>query len=237
MYFKLMRRLRYVLLGLVLLVMACSRSARDSTPGSAALTLAAPVDTFAIWSPARANLSKAYSLQHYGKDSYTISPQMIVVHYTVIPTRAQTLAYFAADTIAANRTRIAGHSQLNVSSHYVVDRNGSITHLLADTIMARHVIGYNHVAVGIENVARNAEELSEAQLSANVQLIRLLCARHPQISYVIGHHEYNRRDLPHYTLYLSKDSSYQAYDKPDPGSSFMHQLRDSLRMYQLNLHP
>lgn len=187
------------------------------------------------WTPARESLTRAYSQKHYGADRYTIDPQMIVVHYTVIPSLQQTLDYFAPDTIASARGNIKAYSQLNVSAHYVIDSDGSIYQLLADTLMARHIIGYNHVAIGIENIASDSTDLNSAQLNANLSLIRHLKTEHPAIEYLIGHQEYDVPDAPHTKLYKSLDSTYRPYPKPDPGRQFMETLRDSLSRHHIHL--
>ena len=41
---------------------------------------------------------------------------------------------------------------LNVSSHYLVDRDGTIYQLTPETILNRHAIGVNWCSIGIENI-------------------------------------------------------------------------------------
>ena len=80
--------------------------------------------------------------------------------------------------------------------HFLVDKNGDIYSLLPTNITGRHAIGLNHVSIGIENVAAKAENLTEAQLQANAALVAYLKNKHASIKFVIGHHEYTKRDLP-----------------------------------------
>ena len=195
------------------------------------------VDTVSILSPEKLKLTKEYCSYYYGLDTYHLdSPQLIVIHYTVIPTLEETIELFRQETLASNRTYINKFSSLNVGIHYVIDKDGSIYSLLPDTVIARHVIGFNHVSIGIENIAKDQYDLTAAQLESNVDLVRYLVGKHPSIKYLIGHDEYNDRSLPHYDLFLSLDSTYLPYDKPDPGREFMKELRLQLRdKYELVL--
>ena len=89
--------------------------------------------------------------------------------------------------------------------------------------MARHVIGLNRYAIGIENVGNN--NLTAAQLKANTQLVKYLSGKYT-IEYLLGHHEYGKfRGTP---LWEEKDPAYFTV-KSDPGAAFMSQLREALK--------
>ncbi|HTH56631.1 MAG TPA: peptidoglycan recognition family protein [Cyclobacteriaceae bacterium] len=192
------------------------------------------VDTFSILSKVKLELTKQYCEENYGEQTYRLaSPKMIVVHYTVIPTLDKTLNYFKRDSIEGART-ISRFSALNVGIHYVVDRDGKIYNLLPDNIVARHVIGFNHVALGIENVAKDSTDLTDLQLKSNVALIRFLRRKYSTIQYLIGHEEYNNAALPHYKLYRALNEKYAAHDKSDPGPWFMKKIRRELLAERLN---
>jgi len=98
---------------------------------------------------------------------------------------------------------------------------------MPETWMARHALGLNHCAIGIENVGgvNGTDDLSEAQLEANARLIRDLKSRYPKIETVIGHHEY--RTLENGSLWREKDAGYRT-EKSDPGEPFMTRLRARL---------
>ncbi|MEO9870087.1 peptidoglycan recognition protein family protein [Ekhidna sp.] len=201
------------------------RTAQVSTP-----TLNVEVDTISTFSEVKKELTKSYSSKHYGLDTYLIDqPKMIVVHHTVIPTLEETIELFKQNHLAKNRTDIANYSSLNVGIHYVIDRDGSIYNLLPDSVMARHIIGFNHVSIGIENVARSSDELTVKQLTSNALLIQYLTAKYSSIEYLIGHDEYTQQELPHFKLFLELDSTYYPHDKPDPGPVFMKSLREKLK--------
>ena len=194
------------------------------------------VDTVPILTEVKQELMAEYFLEHYGTRDYTMdSPQMVVVHYTVIPDTRTTLRLFQRDHLTSDRNYIGRFSQLNVSIHYVVSPEGQVYSLLPDTLMARHIIGFNHVSIGIENVAADSTTLTDAQLQSNLDLIRYLSAKYPSIRYMIGHMEYLEKDWPHYELFTSLNPDYKAYAKPDPGRVFLQKLRDSLRLYEVHL--
>jgi N-acetyl-anhydromuramyl-L-alanine amidase AmpD len=151
---------------------------------------------------------------------------MIVVHFVTIPTLQKSLDFFQSARIDHQvRRDIAGGGEVNVSAHYLVDRDGTLYQLAAEDILCRHIIGFNHSAIGIENVAVDADDLTEAQLAANAALISRIVQRQPSIRYLLGHHEYRDRTLPHYQLYREVDPTYRFTNKVDPGPLFMTRLR------------
>ncbi|WOK04701.1 peptidoglycan recognition family protein [Imperialibacter roseus] len=188
------------------------------------------VDTIPTLNATKLELTKQYCLENYGVASYKLdSPKIVLVHFTVIPTLEETVEYFQKDSIESSRTNISKFSQMNVGIHYIVDKDGSIYKLVPDTVIARHAIGFNHVSIGIENIAKDAADLTPAQLESNVKLIAVLKERNPGLEYLVGHHEYNDISLAHYKLFLAVDESYKPHNKPDPGPKFIADLREKLK--------
>jgi N-acetylmuramoyl-L-alanine amidase len=93
-------------------------------------------------------------------------------------------------------------------------------------VMARHTIGLNRLAIGIENVGGGpAGPLTPEQVVADRWLVRRLVRAHPTIQYLIGHCEYGRfRGTP---LWEERDPTYIT-PKQDPGAVFMDRLRRAL---------
>lgn len=175
----------------------------------------------------RIALTREYQLTHYGIDSKSIEiePKMIVLHWTCIASFDITFRIFDSPALPANsprRTELPG--DLNVSSHFLVDRDGSIYQLMPETWMARHVIGLNHYAIGIENVGGvdSIDDLTEEQAKANAFLVCYLKKKYPQIKHVIGHNEYLQYKKT--DLWLEKDPNYQT-DKTDPGPNFVNKVK------------
>src|SRR6185295_6757423 len=101
--------------------------------------------------------------------------------------------------IEAERKELAKAGLVNVSSHYLVDRDGTIYRLQPETRFARHCIGLNHIAIGIENVGDEAKfPLTDAQVTADAALVRDLATRFP-ITHLLGHYEVmGFKDNPYY---------------------------------------
>ena len=176
----------------------------------------------------RQQLTLDYIHQHYDPSIGTvrIAPQMIVVHWTDTPSVDSTMRLFTPDELPASRPDIARGGALNVSAHYLVDRDGTILSLVSDTVMARHTIGLNLIAIGIENVGGGAAgPLTDRQLAADRWLVLHLLDRYPAIRYLIGHCEYGR--FRHTPLWEERDSTYLT-PKTDPGAEFMARLRQSV---------
>lgn len=174
----------------------------------------------------RINLSLQYMQDRYGleRSSPKIDPKMIVLHWTAIPTLEDSFNAFKNAQLPQSRDAISGASKLNVSSHFLVDRNGTIYRLMPETLMARHVIGLNHTAIGIENVGgTESTPLTNAQLESNVWLVNYLSDKY-DIQYVIGHYEYT--NFEDHELWLEKDSGYRT-KKVDPGKDFMKAVRNA----------
>ena len=184
------------------------------------------------WNDEREELSLKYLKDRHGleKDTASIDPRMVVVHWTAINSVEVTFDVFNPPTIGG-RDDLTGASNLNVSSQFLIDRDGTIFRLLPDTRFARHVIGLNYLAIGIENVGGEDAPLTKEQLKANEALIRHLQKKYP-IEYVIGHHEYQNFQTT--DLWKEADPDYRTI-KSDPGDSFMQRLRKNLA--DLNLKP
>ncbi|WP_224483751.1 N-acetylmuramoyl-L-alanine amidase [Robertkochia aurantiaca] len=174
----------------------------------------------------REELTIAYLDERYGlqQDVPTIDPKMVVIHWTAIPSLEKSFDAFRDSKLPNWRPEIAGAGALNVSAHFLIAQDGTIYRLMPETTMARHVIGLNHCAIGIENVGGTKETpLTEAQLRSNIQLVEYLSKKYP-IDYVIGHHEY--RLFEGHPLWLEKDEGYRT-EKSDPGDDFMTKVRSS----------
>ena len=182
----------------------------------------------------RTTLSLQYLKERYGidTDQINIDPKMIVIHYTAIPTLEGTIKAFQASTLPSSRAAIISASQLNVSSQFVVDRDGTVFQLLPDeTTFARHVIGLNYAAIGVENVGDgDTHPLTAAQLVANIKLIRYLKGKYLGIEYLIGHQEHNL--FRGHALWKETDPDYRV-EKVDPGVQFLGAIRS--RVKDLNL--
>jgi N-acetylmuramoyl-L-alanine amidase-like protein/zinc carboxypeptidase len=129
-----------------------------------------------------------YARRHYGIDDYRLRhPRVIVEHYTVTDSFQPVF-----DTFAPNQPDVELHELPGICSHFVVDRDGTIYQLVPTSIMCRHTVGLNYVAIGIEHVGRSdAQVLGDArQMAASLRLTRMLQGRYGiRTRNVIGHNE------------------------------------------------
>ena len=193
-----------------------------SIASSVSLVRAEPsiVDKPIAWSEFRERLIAEYSLEHYGTAQTKIIPRAVVVHWTACAKFQTVFDWFYNEADS--------DGELNVASHFIVDRDGTIYRLTAEDALNRHAIGYNHCAIGIENVGgvNGVEDLTAAQLEANVELIRYLHSKYPTIEYVFGHYQQDEARASGLRIELVPD---YYVGKPDPGANFMTALHSRLQ--------
>lgn len=185
----------------------------------------------------RIELTKEYIKDHYGLevDNIKIDPKIIVLHWTAIPTLQGSFNAFKNDTLPSSRKDIAKASQLNVSIQFLVDRDGTIYRLMPENYMARHVIGLNYNAIGVENVGGTPETpLTEDQLKANIWLVNYLTKKYSDIEYLIGHYEYT--EFEGSDLWRELNDNYRT-EKTDPGEDFMMKVRKAVKDQSLKSRP
>ena len=188
---------------------------------------------------ARIAMTKDYIKQHYGRkvNNIEITPKIIVLHWTAEMSFNKSFKRLQPQKLLTDRKDIAKASALNVSSQFMVARDGTIYRLMPENWMARHVIGLNYSSIGVENVGgkgNKKDDLTVAQRKANIKLIRYLKGKYPSIEYLIGHHEY--RQMEKTSLWLEKDKGYRTV-KSDPGKKFMSEMRKATKDLRLKTPP
>ena len=137
---------------------------------------------------ARRRQMAAYSLRHYGEDSYLLSdPKVIVEHYTETDTAQEAFNTFAPD-VPDNEF----HELPNTCAHFLVEASGRIDQLVPLSLRCRHTTGLNWTAIGIENVGLSDQEILDnpRQMKASLALTEWLRCRYAiALKNVIGHNE------------------------------------------------
>jgi N-acetylmuramoyl-L-alanine amidase len=185
----------------------------------------AVVDVPIKWSDERERLTLEYRKRHSDPDAtdLAITPKVIVLHYTAGGSAKATRNYFDNTKIEAARKDLARGGAVNVSAHYLVDRDGTIYRLQPETRFARHCIGLNHIAIGIENVGDESKyPLTDAQVEADAALVRELAGKFP-ITHLLGHYEVMK--FKKHPYFVEREAGY-ANSKPDPGEAFMQKVRE-----------
>lgn len=187
------------------------------------------VREYPIQSDERKALTREYARAHYGIDDWRLTePKMIVVHFTGTESDSESLSVFSPARLASSRRDIGSGGTVNVGIHYVIWKDGTVWSLLPETDMARHAIGFNHVALGIEMTGSSPGSLTSAQLDSCAALVADIARRNPSIRYLCGHHEYLQARRAHLFLFRDLDSGYAPTVKVDPGDGFMADLRSAL---------
>jgi len=186
------------------------------------------IDKPIVFDERRTDLTQEYIKKRYGitTDDISITPRIIVIHWTTMNDFNRSIQCFNQPTLASTRPDIKEASPLNVSAHFLIDKDGCVYQLMDETLMARHVIGLNYYAIGIENVGgkNSRDDLTPAQLKSNIELVAYLKEKYSTIEYLIGHHEYT--DFADHPLWLEKDDTYRTI-KYDPGDTFMDKIRQN----------
>lgn len=216
-----------------------ARGGHDAAPtvqatGSAGVNVGPVIVDWPIsWPAQRDALMLEYRRTHNdpAAQDLTIVPRLIVLHYTAGGSAKATKGYFDNLTIEPSRKQLYAAGKVNVSSHFLVDLDGTIYRLMPETKMARHCIGLNHNAIGIENVGDDAKiKLTDAQVAANIALVRYLAATYPTITHLLGHFEVMRFTKD--PMFVELDPTFRN-DKPDPGPRFLALVRAGLHDLQL----
>lgn len=191
------------------------------------------VQTPLNFSDARLSLTKEYIKTHYKLDvnDIKIIPRIIVVHHTAIDDYKDSLSRFTSQTLPNLRADIQSAGAVNVSAHFMIERDGTIHQLMPLDFMARHIIGLNYNSIGIENVGgeNSKDNLTQAQLESNIALVKELKEKFKTIEYVIAHYEY--RCFEGHDLWLEADDGYRTL-KDDPSARFMNDLRANINGFK-----
>lgn len=141
----------------------------------------------------------AYSDRHYGVRQWRLEdPPVIVQHYTA------GLSFWSAWNHFASNSKWNGEYP-GTCTHFIIDRDGTIHQLVPLRIRCRHVVGLNHVSVGIEHVGTSDRMVLDdrQQMRSSLKLSRWLMAKYDvNIGDVIGHAESLEHPL-HYERYRS----------------------------------
>jgi N-acetylmuramoyl-L-alanine amidase len=215
---KSMRYLKFFLL-IVCAFVINSSFANNSSKDTTINIIQLPIN----YSKERTDLSIEYLKNRHGiiQTTPTINPIMVILHFTDGGTIKSIHNYFNSPTIEDSRQINKRVSALNVGSQFLIDRDGKIYQLMPDNYLARHAIGLNYCAIGVENIGSEKNPLTEAQVVANASLVRHLTKKY-KIQYLIGHSEYTQ--FRNTALWKETDPKYVTY-KSDPGKKFMEGVR------------
>jgi N-acetylmuramoyl-L-alanine amidase len=186
-----MSRLLVALLAIGAVVAGTAGSGAGASPGLGAETSVAKPEIHKMLIPYpkhRKREMAAYSKHHYGRYKWRlVNPKLIVEHYAEAGSISAIYNTFKPDV-----PDVEFHQLPGVCSHFAVSATGAIYKFVPISIRCRHVVGLNHVAVGIEHVGFSDQDILNrpAQLNASLRLTQWLrCRLGLPIDQVIGHNE------------------------------------------------
>jgi N-acetyl-anhydromuramyl-L-alanine amidase AmpD len=181
------------------------------------------------FSPDRVNATQRYIAEHYGEEveDISIEPRIIVLHWTAVDDLDRCFEIFDRELLGDSRPGLGTAREVNVSIQFLVGQDGTIYRLMPETWMARHCIGLNYSAIGVENVGggEGIDNLTDEQIQANIHLVRYLVGKYPTIRFLIGHMEYRR--FEGHPQWRELNDGYRT-DKIDPGERFMTAVREGV---------
>ncbi|MGI8715702.1 MAG: N-acetylmuramoyl-L-alanine amidase, partial [Solirubrobacteraceae bacterium] len=160
----------------------------------------------------------AYVRRHYGSFMRPtwrlIHPHVIVIHYTEA-SYSSTFNTFADDVPDSEL-----HELPQTSAHFVIDTDGTIHQLVSLQTMARHTVGLNWTAIGIEHVGySDAQVLSDRrQMISSLALVHWLRCRYGiAVRNVIGHNESLSSPYHHEDLASLRTQTHSDFNRRDMG--------------------
>lgn len=154
-----------------------------------------------------------------------IKPRMIVIHMTDINDLKNSFEAMNEPIISENRTDLIkrNYDRINVSAHFLIDKEGTIYQLMPENYMARHAMGVNHLSIGIENVGLNKEEPTKKQIESNIKLIKYLKSKY-DIEEIISHSEIS--DFKNTTYFVEKIDNF--FRDKDCGDRIIKEIRSEM---------
>ena len=215
---------------LAVIAVLAATVALTASPWGARGTTAAPRAVAALkvkkmlipYPQSRKDHMAAYSQRHYGESEWRLTaPKLIVIHFAQAGTIGSIYNTFAPD-----RPDVEFHELPGVCSHFAVSAKGLAFKFVPVAIRCRHVVGLNHVAIGIEHVGfSDADVLGrKPELKGSLRLTQALrCRFGIPVKGVIGHAE-------------SLSSPYYRELDPDfQGRTHSDFKRASMRIYRRKL--
>jgi N-acetylmuramoyl-L-alanine amidase len=172
-----------------------------------------------VWRPIPFPLTRkeemaAYSLRHYGQDTWRLQhPHVIVEHYTANDSFSGTWNAFASNSPDPGLGELPG-----TCAHFVVDTDGTVYQLVPLNVRCRHTVGLNWTAIGIEHVGTSDASILDnpKQLHASLMLTLWLMARfHISLGDVIGHNESLTSPYHHELVAAWRCQTHADWTRPD----------------------
>jgi N-acetylmuramoyl-L-alanine amidase len=153
-----------------------------------------------------------------------IDPKIVVVHMTGKETLEESFLYMNEPVLREERDNLLKRSydRVNVSAHFLIDKDGTIYTLMPETYMARHAMGVNHLSIGIENVGVNH---TNEQVVSNVKLLKYLFKKY-KIEEIYSHSDISKLRDNGSKYYVENDENY--FRHKDCGAKLLFDINKEL---------
>ena len=197
------------------------------------------VDKPVIFDAQRKYLTVTYREKHTGDCDHNvkgidecikIEPKIIVLHMTDLKTFSDSFGYMNEPVLNEEREKLISRSydRLNVSSHYLIDKDGTIYRLMPENYMARHAIGVNHNSIGIEHVGMNQEGPTIEQLESSTKLVEYLMSKYNiGLENIYSHQSTSELKEKSSPLFIEKDENY--FEPKKCGQKILTQVKQRLK--------
>ena len=186
----------------------------------------------------RIKLTKDYIKKHYGVSLMDIEfvPSMLIVHVSETNDLQQFFDSVRKPALSPNQDDDEGSeaAEVNASTHYVVDRDGTIYNFMKDFQIARHSTGLDRQAIGITAIGNGEQPLTNEQVNATALLTRYLREKYHSIAWLVGNAEMMAFQQ---TPLWEEKLPFKMDQKADPGTAFMEKLRGYLADLKLKSTP
>jgi hypothetical protein len=178
-----------------------------------------------VFEDLRTKLTQEYVKKHYDISLKQIdfSPAMLILHRSKIGDLAD---YFESlrNSILPGTQEFEDDEEadVNMSTHYVIDRNGAIYSLMKDFQIARHSIGLDRHAIGITVIGTGTDVLSDKQVVAAAMLARYLKSKYSTLAWLVSDGETAAFES---SLLWEQKLPFVRDPDADPGAAYMTKLR------------
>jgi N-acetylmuramoyl-L-alanine amidase len=178
-----------------------------------------------VFEDLRTKLTQEYVKKHYDipLKQINFTPEMLIVHRSKIGDLGDLYESVRMSILPGTQEFDDDeNADVNMSMHYVIDRDGAIYSLMKDFQIARHSIGLDRRAIGITLVGAGAGVLPDKQVIAAATLARYLKGKYASLQWLVSDAEtasFESSPLWEEKLPFVRDPD------ADPGAAYMTRLR------------
>lgn len=131
-----------------------------------------------------------------------IIPRLIIMHMTANESLEKSLLLYYSPFLKKNKNILKNDGgNLNLSVHFLIDKDGTIYNLMPETYMSRSALGINHLSIAISNVGFSP---TNKQVKSSVRLIKYLLKKYKTIKGLLAHTELKELQESETSFFIEK---------------------------------